>query len=238
MDNQQRIKTLRHFAAGGNATFVAHSLGLPVDEVNQVLAEFDHNRDKAAAEARRLRTGAAPEPVEKVYGLDLSLASTGIACNAGWTDTLKPPAKLRGHERLAWLLGAIKEHVRSADLVIVEGPSYGSQKGQAGHHERAGLWWMVTHWLWTAGVPFAVAPPSSVKKYATGSGVAGKDAMLLAAAKRFPWFDGDNNACDGLWLCAAGADHLGVPMVAMPQAHRAALAGVEWPVLAGTELAA
>lgn len=166
----------------------------------------------------------------RVIGADLSLTSTGIASNAGWTETLKPPAKLRGHERMAWLRERILNHTRGADLVVVEGPSYGSQSGQAGHHERAGLWWLVTHAWWKADQRFAVAPPKSVKKFATDNGNAGKDAMLLAAARRFPNFDGDNNACDALWLAALGAEHLGVPMVAMPQAHRVALAGVAWPV--------
>lgn len=165
----------------------------------------------------------------RVIGCDLSLSGTGLGSNAGWTVTLKPPAKLRGHERMAWLLEQIASYTRGADLVVIEGPSYGSQAGQAGHHERAGLWWLVTHRLWVAGQPLAVAPPKSVKKFATGNGNAGKDSMMLAAARRFPDFDGDNNACDALFLAALGADHLGVPMVVMPQAHRVALDGVAWP---------
>ncbi len=167
----------------------------------------------------------------KTFGLDLSLTSTGVACSAGWTDVIKPSAKLRGHDRMAHLLDAVREHVRGADLVVVEGPSYGNQgaQRQAGHHERAGLWWLVCHDLWRREVPTAVAPPASVKKYACGSGNAAKDAVLMAAARRFDWFDGDNNAGDALWLAALGADFLGVPMVPMPQAHRVALDGVAWP---------
>jgi Holliday junction resolvasome RuvABC endonuclease subunit len=172
-----------------------------------------------------------PGATPTIRGVDFSLTSTGVAGNAGWTDTLKPPAKLRGHERMAWLLERIAEHCRGADLVVVEGPSYGNQgaQRQSGHHERAGLWWMATHALWRADVPVAVAPPASVKKLATGKGNAGKDDMVLAAARRFPWFDGDNNACDALWLCAAGAARLGVPMVGLPQAQLAALDGIAWP---------
>jgi hypothetical protein len=179
-----------------------------------------------------VRSVQSPSPgVPTVRGLDLSLTSTGVAGNAGWVDTLKPPAKLRGHERMAWLLERIADHCRGVDLVVVEGPSYGNQGAhrQSGHHERAGLWWMATHALWRAGVPVAVASPASVKKLATGRGNAKKDEMVLAAARRFDWFDGDNNACDALWLCAAGADWLGVPMVQMPAANRGALDGIDWP---------
>lgn len=167
----------------------------------------------------------------KVIALDLSLTATGVASSAGWTDTLKPPAKLRGHERMAWLRERILDHTRGADLVVVEGPSYGNQgaQRQSGHHERAGLWWLITHALWTAKVPTAVAPPASVKKYATGSGNASKDQVLLAVSRKFPSFEGDNNSADALVMCALGTDWLGVPMVTMPQAHRVALGGVSWP---------
>ncbi|GAA2346584.1 hypothetical protein [Dactylosporangium salmoneum] len=176
-------------------------------------------------------TTVTPGPAPTVRGLDFSLTSTGVAGNTGWADTLKPPAKLRGHDRMAWLLERVADHCRGVDLVVVEGPSYGNQgaQRQSGHHERAGLWWMATHALWKAGIPVAVAPPASVKKFATGSGNAAKDAMVLAAARRFPWFDGDNNACDALWLCAAGAAWLGVPMVDLPKAQLTALDGIDWP---------
>lgn len=171
----------------------------------------------------------------KVIGADFSLSATGIACNAGWTETLKPSAKLRGHPRMTWLRDAILDHTRGADLVVVEGPSYGNQgaQRQSGHHERAGLWWLVTHALWAADMPVAVASPASVKKYATGRGNASKDEVLLAVSRRFAWFDGDNNAADALILAAAGADFLGAPMVSMPQLNRSALDGIEWPDLVG-----
>ena len=165
----------------------------------------------------------------RVLGLDLSLTSTGIASCTGWADTLKPPAKLRGHDRLRWLLTAVADHTRLADLVVVEGPSYGSQAGQAGHHERAGLWWLTTHQLWTREVPVAVAPPSCVKRYATGKGNASKDAVLSAVVRRFAWFGEGNDAADAVILAALGADQVGAPMVAMPKEHRAALGGVAWP---------
>jgi Holliday junction resolvasome RuvABC endonuclease subunit len=176
----------------------------------------------------------------KIYGADLSLSATGIACNAGWTETLKPSAKLRGHDRMAWLRTSIRDLVRTADLIVVEGPSYGNQgaQRQSGHHERAGLWWLVTHDLWSAGIPVAVASPASVKKYATGRGNAGKDDVVREVTRRFDWFTGDNNAADSLILCALGADQFGEPMVAMPQAHRTTLTGVQWPVLAGLACAA
>ena len=39
---------------------------------------------------------------------------------------------------------------------------------------------------------------------------------------------------DALVLAAMGADHLGCPLVGVPQAHRAVLAGIRWPEIRRT----
>jgi hypothetical protein len=96
----------------------------------------------------------------RVIGLDLSLTATGIAAY-GWTDTITPARKLSGVERIADIANQIGAHLGAAelvDLVVVEGPSYGSQAGQQGHHERAGLWWHVAYQLWRRDIDIAVAP--------------------------------------------------------------------------------
>lgn len=166
-----------------------------------------------------------------ILGLDLSLAATGLAGD-GWTETLKPPARLRGVERLDWIRSTIADrYLTGVTLAAVEGPSYGSQGAgrQSGHHERAGLWWLVVRTLWRRGIPYAVVTPAGRARYATGRGNAGKDDVMREVARRFPWFTGDNNAADALVLAAMAADHLGHPLAAMPATHRAALAAVEWP---------
>ena len=168
-----------------------------------------------------------------VLGLDLSLTRTGLAGNAGggWTDSIRPPAKLTGHRRLAHIEDQILDRwVADVDLVVVEGPSYGSVTGS--FHERAGLWWLVTHALWAREVQVVVMPPTSLKKFATGRGNAGKDDVLREVTKRFAWFAGDNNEADALVLAAAGADWAGEPMAPMPAANRAAIAALGWPPLA------
>lgn len=173
-----------------------------------------------------------------VTGLDLSLTSTGVAraqLGGGWyATTLEPPEKIGELDRLMWLLNSITEHCVATQLVVVEGPAYGA-KGSS-YHQLAGLWWLVRHELWRWGVPVAVAPPANLKQYATGKGAGkgtGKDAVMLATARRFQAFEGDNNAADALWLASMGADHLGVPLVQMPAANRAALTKVAWPEVAG-----
>jgi hypothetical protein len=147
------------------------------------------------------------------------------------TGTLAP-RKLAGHERMRWFLNEVDLLTCGADLVVIEGPSYGSAyAGQKGHHERAGLWWLVTHNLWAQSVPVAIAPPAVLKKYATGKGNANKDLVLTDTVRRFADFQGGNDAADALVLCAIGADHMGLPLVAMPKVHRDALAKVAWPAV-------
>lgn len=161
-----------------------------------------------------------------VIGLDLSLASTGIS-NGSAVHTIKP-MKRTGIERLRYLRDQISLSVDSAlpDLVCIEGPSYNSKGGH--EHERGGLWWIVFEQL-DVSYHLAVIPPASLKKYATGKGNAGKDEMIVAACKRFPWFAGGNDEADALFLAAMGAEHLGMPLVELPAVNRGALAGVSWP---------
>lgn len=167
----------------------------------------------------------------RTIGLDLSLTSTGIGLvdsdGTYATMRVKPNATLRGHDRLDWILDHITTHIGTPNLIVIEGPSYGSEG--RGQHERAGLWWLVTHRLWSAHQDLAIAPPTCVKRYATGKGNAGKDDVLREVVRRFATFNGGNDEADALVLAAMGADQLGWPVVAMPAAHRTALAPIEWP---------
>lgn len=166
-------------------------------------------------------------------GIDLSLVSTGMA-SLSWTRTVRPK-KLTGYPRLRYIRSTIMDVVleQAPHLVVVEGPSYGSV-GQ-GQHERGGLWWMVTEAIDNAGIPLAIVPPACLKKYATGTGGgpnAGKDAVLLAASRRFEWFAGGNDEADALWLAAMGFAWLGQPLVTMPEVNLKGLDGCKWPQLA------
>lgn len=167
----------------------------------------------------------------KVIGLDLSLSSTGIASShPGWCERIRigpradDPAQMKRlrtiRDRVILLLGR-------PDLVVVEGLAVASQTGQ--HLTRAGLWHLVMERI-DREFPWAEVPPATLKKYATGKGNAGKDEVLAAVIKRFPNVEvRGNDEADALVLAAMGADHLGQPMTAMPEASRAALGKVKWP---------
>lgn len=163
-----------------------------------------------------------------VVGVDLSLTSTGFA-TSGSTERLRP-GKKTGYERLRWLRDNVFERAQDADLVVVEG--FYSGANTRSDHERGGLWWMVTERIDEHGIPLAVAPPTTIKKYAVGVGGgprADKDYVLVAAARRFPWFDGGNDEADALWATAMGYDWLGKALCKMPAVNRDALEGVKWP---------
>lgn len=163
----------------------------------------------------------------KVVGLDLSLQATGVAGD-GWSEVLRP--KSISYERLRWLRDEVFKRVVDADLVVVEG--YYSGAGTRSDSERGGLWWMVTERIDDAKIPMAIAAPTSVKKYAVGVGGgqrAGKDYVLVAAVRRFGWFEGGNDEADALWCAAMGYDWLDMPLVDMPAASREALEKVKWP---------
>lgn len=163
-------------------------------------------------------------------GFDFSLTSTGVA-GPTWTERIQPK-KLSSWERLRYICDGVREYVTTftPTLVVVEGPSYNSQGGH--QHERGGLWWMATEIIDSQAIGIASAPPSNIKKYATGVGggpKAGKDFVMLAAARSFSWFDGGNDEADALWACAMGYDHLEQPLVKMPALNRTALEKVDWP---------
>ncbi|HEY4375501.1 MAG TPA: hypothetical protein VGM93_00010 [Acidimicrobiales bacterium] len=170
-----------------------------------------------------------------VLGLDLSLTATGLA-GPDWTRTLKPPGRMVGVDRLDWILDRVVEHLDGVALAVVEGPSYGSVG--RGQHERGGLWWLIARLLAHRQVPTAVVSPNARAKYATGKGNAGKADVIREVARRFDWFEGDDNAADALILAAMGADHLGQPMTTMPATHRAALTAVTWPTITETTVEA
>lgn len=170
---------------------------------------------------------AAPQPL--VVGLDLSLASTGIAHARGLdvvTDTLRG----RGHgvARLRQLAKAIRDHCRTAQLVVIEGPAY-HMGTNAGYHERAGLHWMVLERLHLDEVPWAIVTNSQLRKYAGARGT-GKGPVVEAATRRYPQVTtgGDDNQTDALWCAALGVDHL-TGIRAVPPSHRDVLDGISWP---------
>jgi Holliday junction resolvasome RuvABC endonuclease subunit len=165
----------------------------------------------------------------RVVGLDLSLTSSGIADDEG-THLIR--TKTTGIERLRLIRESVLAHTArgiAANLVVIEGYSFASRFKGEFMGELGGV---VKVALWEAGIPFAVVQPALLKTYATGKGNAPKEAMLAAAIRRLGYGGDSHDEADACWLYAMGRDWLGEPFRPMPEAHRKALAKVEWPDLA------
>jgi hypothetical protein len=177
-----------------------------------------------------------------VIGIDSSLTSLGIATPDS-ADALRWKHTDKGHARVEWLRTEVLDRAKAADLVVIEGPSYGS-KMLPGQHETAGLWWILTHELWRKGIPYAVASPHGRTIYATGQAFPAKDEPKEKRARIAKgvvhafvveqlgiWCEGAGryDASDAATLAAMGMDWLGYPLVVVPQQQRRALDGVHWP---------
>lgn len=173
-----------------------------------------------------------------VVAIDISLTATGVAVRSPdrrWNLATigedspgpGPRAQLRRMNRVADGTKAfIFDHVaHPADisLIVMEAPAFSRGTGMA--HERAGLWWFIYR-TWAASLmPILVVEPNLRIKYALGKGVGGKDAVMLAAARRYP--DApitNNNEADAVVLNAMGCRYLGYPIEAsLPATHISAM---------------
>jgi DNA polymerase III epsilon subunit-like protein len=165
----------------------------------------------------------------RVIGLDLSLTCTGVA-GAGWTDHIRPK-KLTGHPRLAFLVDQAVTFIRGADLVVIEGPSFGGGVKHR-HEDLAGLRVMVRHACWRNGVPYALVPPSCRSLYAAGKGNASKPEVLAAVAERYgiqPDGAARFDEADAYTLTAMGLHFLGQPLAPVPDHNAGGLTGCQWP---------
>jgi crossover junction endodeoxyribonuclease RuvC len=172
----------------------------------------------------------------KILALDLSITETGWALAAGSERgcgliVSKKQAGLHPMQRLDRIRRRVLELAAGADLVVLEGYSFGSKNSQA--HALGELGGAVRLSLWGASIPYVEVPPSVVKKFATGKGNAGKEEVLVAAVRRLGYEGSNNNEADALWLLLAGLSSYGAGWVEMPKAQREALHTVAWPSLEG-----
>jgi crossover junction endodeoxyribonuclease RuvC len=120
-----------------------------------------------------------------VFGLDPSLARTGLALPDGRTVSIRPRAGANDPlRRLHQVLTAIAVEFRrwpDAELLVIEGymlhgPSSGTTRIRLGE-----LGGAIRLHAWTCGLDIVEVPPSSLKLAATGNGNASKDDMVAAA---------------------------------------------------------
>lgn len=193
----------------------------------------------------------------RVVGLDLSLTSTGVSDGQS-TRVIQTAPGPALEARLDTLLRSVVAFVLSptqwtdrqpygmrADLVVIEAPAWSRAK-QTGHEELSALRVMVRHRLWRLDIPYALVPPTTLKKYTTGNGTASKQLMVFTMDDRYGAGlsnvlvkDGRYDRADALALAAMGYDHVGHPLkqvwsTSMPPC-RDSLDGVRWPPLLSDE---
>jgi len=164
-----------------------------------------------------------------VVGVDLSLTGTGIATHhgavkivsAGKKDATLSQRQQRLRHLRQRIITVVSQH-GDPDLIVIEGPSYGS-KNAGSQHDRSGLWWLLIDVFTIRGWRVIEVSPSTRMKYATGKGQVDKDVVLAAAIKRLPIDVTNDDEADAAWLCAIGHDLLDQPLCDMPAAHRSAL---------------
>ena len=162
----------------------------------------------------------------RLVALDLSLTATGVVSANG-------PSVIKGYDQGMRRLHSIRQRifqaVADADVVVIEGYSFGSGMRA---HTLGELGGVVRLMLFDNEIPFAVVPPANLKQYACGKGNASKDDVFAAAIRRLDYPGRSKDEADALWLYAMAADHYGLlakPVV--PASHRAALQKVTWPVV-------
>lgn len=159
-----------------------------------------------------------------VVGLDLSITATGVAHPTGdTTETWRPTTT--GDNRLSELVTRVRDATNQTDLVVLEGPVLRSASALA----LGMLHGAVRVALTEIHVPYIVAPPATLKVYATGKGTASKADMRMALYRRAGLDIPDEDQVDAWWLRAIGLDLLGHPELELPQTHRRALDRLRLP---------
>jgi Holliday junction resolvasome RuvABC endonuclease subunit len=186
-----------------------------------------------------------------VCGIDPSLTSAGVAILVDGQPVHVSHHGYPGHNgaswqsrsrRVRWTVGKVMGEMPGVgrrglplpDLVVMEGPSYGSQHGS--QFDRAGLWHGLFAALDAKGVPVAVVSPKTRAKWATGKGTDDKRTVFGAVVAEWigikfsPFDKGGNDEADAVTLAAMGALYLGDPLpIVLPQWRINGLTSVAWP---------
>lgn len=115
----------------------------------------------------------------------------------------KPSPEIPQAERMDTLVREAMEFVLGENVtgtttaIAVEGYAFGAKNGRESSGELGGF----LRWnLWRAGLDARVVPPTTVKKFLTGSGGTKKDEMMMACLKRFGFESPNNDVCDAYVL--------------------------------------
>jgi crossover junction endodeoxyribonuclease RuvC len=161
-----------------------------------------------------------------IVALDLSLTASGFACSDGRSGVLSPPKGWAGMTRLKWILDSVWNLTEKADLVVIENYAF-DRPNQA--HQIGELGGIIRFTLWEAGKLYVEIAPSSMKKFATGTGNASKDEVLVAAVKKLGYQGFSKDQADALWLLEMALAHYDKRTLTAKQTQ--AVEKIQWPLL-------
>ena len=170
----------------------------------------------------------------RIMGLDLSLNATGVCLPDGRVLTIKLKAD-HGDNRLCIIRDTVRRFLPQVDLAVIEDKVHASYSAAVLGMVQG----VVRTELMDQGVPYALVPAKTLKKWATGNGNADKDMMIAAAQAQAGLRFRDDNQCDAWWAQQAGHDHYGM-VLSIPtpdQARSTLLTVVDWPMISAQRAA-
>lgn len=143
--------------------------------------------------------------MDKVIGIDPGYTCFAIVCNCSPTGVhtfkfSKTP--------LVEIALTLRKQIESCtpDLAVIEGYSYASPYQLPKSGELAGVLKLV---LEQQGIRYIVVPPTTLKKFATGSGRATKDIVVKEVFKRWKFDTNSHDLADAFVLYKIGEAILG-----------------------------
>jgi Holliday junction resolvasome RuvABC endonuclease subunit len=165
-----------------------------------------------------------------VFGLDLSLTSTGWSCGDD-RGTVSFP-KLRSEQRLVAVRDCLHDLIVekfAKPVVVIEGYSFGSRNSQS--HSIGELGGVIKVMLYENDIRFVIVPPTVRAKFATGKGNASKHEVVSAVSARtgIVWSGkGSDDMCDAFVLEEMGRVYFGAGRFDWPSSHLDALEKINW----------
>lgn len=145
----------------------------------------------------------------KILGIDASLTATGICLlNETKYVTELITTKLKGMERLIFIRDKIRDIIGATkpELVVLEGYSMGSRKGQAfSIGELGGVVKVMLHEI---SIRTLIVAPTTLKLFVMGKGNAKKNLMIMKTFKKYGEEFESDDLCDAYCLAKLGDAYL------------------------------
>lgn len=150
----------------------------------------------------------------RILGVDFSLGSTGVCTPDGTPLTISTPAKLNTYRRITSICRQVVDLITEHHVGEVWIEDYAPNSlGRMSTIRAAELQGPFRVHLTEHRIPFSVVAPTTLKKWATGSGGAKKADMIDAAVARGAVWTVNDDEADAFLLRLYGLDS--APAVAL-----------------------